>query len=87
MLLLEILPCKLMAGRFHYWATGISLGQALLKQQGLDGKIVPLFVYKEVDMYLACNPQMGEISANEWNHILNEMQIDGTNARIEAKYH
>jgi len=59
----------------------------LLKQQGLDGKIVPLFVYKEVDMCLACNPQMGETSANEWNHILNGMQIDGTNARIEAKYH
>jgi polar amino acid transport system substrate-binding protein len=79
-------PRKLLLGRFDFWATGELLGAAILKSQGLEGKIVPLFHFNQTEMYLACHPSVAQERIDLWNHLLKDMERDGTNAAIEKKY-
>ncbi len=79
-------PRKLLLGRFDFWATGELLGAAILKSQGLEGKIVPLFHFNQTEMYLACHSSVVQERIDLWNHLLKEMERDGTNAAIEKKY-
>lgn len=79
-------PRKLLYGRFDFWATGGRLGLTLIKNQGLTGKIVPLFQFNQVELYLACNPAIEQSRIDRFNHILREMEKDGTVAAIENKY-
>ena len=48
-------PRKLLYGRFDFWATEELHGKAILEKQGLSEKIVPLFRFKQDNLYLACN--------------------------------
>jgi polar amino acid transport system substrate-binding protein len=79
-------PRKLLLGRFDFWATGELLGAAILKNQGLESKIVPLFHFNQTEMYLACHPSVAPERIDLWNQLLKEMERDGTNAAIEKKY-
>lgn len=79
-------PRKLLYGRFDFWATGELLGAAILKAQGLSGKIVPLFQFHQSEMYLACNPTMAQKRIDRFNQVLKEMEHDGTMAAIEKRY-
>lgn len=79
-------PRKLMFGRFDFWATGELLGLAILKKQGLSDKIVPLFQFKQTEMYLACQITMAQERVDKFNRILKDMDRDGTSAAIEKKY-
>jgi polar amino acid transport system substrate-binding protein len=79
-------PRKLLYGRFDFWATGELLGATILKNQGLEGKIVPLFHFNQTELYLACHPSVAPERIDLWNHLLKEMELDGTNAAIEKKY-
>jgi polar amino acid transport system substrate-binding protein len=79
-------PRKLLLGRFDFWATGELLGAAILKNQGLESKIVPLFHFNQTEMYLACHSSVAPERIDLWNQLLREMERDGTNAAIEKKY-
>jgi len=79
-------PRKMIRGRFDYWATGELLGLRIIEEQGWSASIVPLFVFLQVDMYLACNREMDQATIARWNRILKQMDTDGTSAAIEKKY-
>ncbi len=79
-------PRKLLLHRFDFWATGELLGQAILKNQGLSGQIVPRFQFKRTEMYLACHLAFDQAKIDHLNQVLKQMEQDGTAARIEAKY-
>lgn len=79
-------PRKLLYGRFDFWATGELLGLAILKNQGLSDKIVPLFQFHHTEMYLACQLGMAQERIERYNQILKEMERDGSVAAIEKKY-
>lgn len=79
-------PRKLLYGRFDFWATGELLGLAILKNQGLSEKIVPLFQFHSSEMYLACQLGMAHERIERYNQILKEMERDGSVAAIEKKY-
>lgn len=79
-------PRKLLLGRFDFWATGELLGAAILKNQGLESKIVPLFHFNQTEMYLACHLSIAQERIDLWNNLLKDMERDGSNAAIEKKY-
>ncbi|CAN5785706.1 ABC transporter substrate-binding protein [soil metagenome] len=79
-------PRKLLYRRFDFWATGELLGLALLKSQGLDQQIIPLFQFHQSLMYLACHTGMAPERVERYQKILKEMERDGTVAAIEKKY-
>ncbi|BBB65936.1 hypothetical protein UNDYM_1683 [Undibacterium sp. YM2] len=79
-------PRKMLAGRFDFWASGELLGWEILKQQGLTKMVVQLFTFNQTEMYLACNTTMSQAKIDKWNHILKEMDKDGTSAAIEKRY-
>ncbi len=79
-------PRKLLIGRFDFWATGELLGMAILKNQGLSKKIVPLFQFYQADMYLACHNDISPDTILRFNKILKVMERDGSAAAIEKKY-
>lgn len=79
-------PRKLLAGRFDFWAAGEAHGMEILRNQGLEKQIVPLFHFYQAKMYLACNLQMSKDRIDHFNRILREMESDGTVAAIDKKY-
>lgn len=79
-------PKKLIYGRFDFWATEELHGKAILKQQGLGEKIVPLFRFKQDNLYLACNLGLSQSRQNRFDKILKKMERDGTSAAINKKY-
>ncbi|MET3118904.1 polar amino acid transport system substrate-binding protein [Undibacterium sp. GrIS 1.8] len=79
-------PRKLMYKRFDFWATGEKLGNRLIKAKGYTGKIVPLFQFNQVELYLACNPLTAQSNIDLYNKILRDMEKDGTVSAIERKY-
>ncbi|MES2106484.1 MAG: ABC transporter substrate-binding protein [Pseudomonadota bacterium] len=79
-------PRKMLYGRFDFWATGELLGLDILRAQGLSKLIVPLFTFNQTEMYLACNTGMEQEKIDRLNHLLKEMDKDGTSAAIEKKY-
>ncbi len=79
-------PRKMLYGRFDFWATGELLGLDILRQQGLGKLIVPLFTFNQTEMYLACNTGMEQAKIDRLNHLLKEMDKDGSSAAIEKKY-
>jgi polar amino acid transport system substrate-binding protein len=79
-------PRKLLLQRFDFWATGELLGLAILKSQGLQGKIVPRFHFNQTEMYLACHTGIATERIEHFNQILKDMERDGTAAAIEKKY-
>lgn len=79
-------PRKLMHKRFDFWATGELLGHWLIKSSGYGGKIVPLFTFKQTEMYLACHLKMPQAKIDKWNQTLREMVQDGSVETIEQHY-
>ncbi|MBV8048605.1 MAG: transporter substrate-binding domain-containing protein [Paludibacterium sp.] len=76
---------KLEAGRIDYWATGKYLGNYLVKQANLP-QLKPAMVFYTAFMYLACNPGMPNQTINRLNGVMQEMQQDGSVARITQNY-
>lgn len=79
-------PRKLLYGRFDFWASSNMHGMAILKNQGLSEKIIPLFQFYQAKLYLACNLGVAQDRIDHFNQILKEMELDGTVASIEKKY-
>lgn len=79
-------PRKLLHNRFDFWATGEQLGAWIIAQGGYAGKILPLFTFKQTEMYLACNLKTEAKKIAAFNQIIAEMEKDGTMSAIELKY-
>lgn len=77
---------KLLAKHIDFWATGELMGHYLAGKAGASIKIVPLFRFKQTELYLACNPSMAPAKVEEFNRILKDMDRDGASAAIERKY-
>jgi polar amino acid transport system substrate-binding protein len=79
-------PRKLMLGRFDYWATAKLVGLDILRKQGLDRDITPLFVFMHADLYLACHRSVRDDKIAYWMQTLKRMDNDGSTLAIEKKY-
>ena len=79
-------PQKLLHQRFDFWAAGKAHGEAILRRQKLQDKIVLLFSFERAEMYLACNRNMAKDDVAALRHGWESMQADGSNLAIERRY-
>ena len=79
-------PQKLLNNRFDFWATGELLGLAIIKRKKLNDKIVPVLLFNQMDLYLACNLNFEQAKIDLYNNVLQEMDRDGTNLAIDNRY-
>jgi polar amino acid transport system substrate-binding protein len=79
-------PRKLMLKRIDLWAAGFRNGSDYLALNGYAGRIVPVFTFNRVKLYLACNPSVPDASIDKLNAAFEAMQRDGSARRIERKY-
>jgi polar amino acid transport system substrate-binding protein len=79
-------PRKLLLGRIDLWASGLRRDNTVLKRNGWDKQIVPVLSFKQVSVYLACNPAVPTELVDKMNAALDAMQRDGTVKRIDRKY-
>ncbi|MDB5919338.1 MAG: transporter substrate-binding protein [Massilia sp.] len=77
---------KLLLNRIDVWASGLRRGSNLLARNGWEHKIVPVLSFKQVGVYLACNPAVPTELIDKMNAALDAMQRDGTVKRIDRKY-
>ncbi len=79
-------PKKLMLKRIDLWAAGFRRGSSYLEANGYAGRIVPVFTFNRVKLYLACNLAVPDATIDKLNEALDAMNRDGTARRIERKY-
>jgi polar amino acid transport system substrate-binding protein len=79
-------PNKLLTDRIDLWASSPIRAGMLMNRIGASGKIVPLLVYNNVELFLACNPAVPTELIDKFNAILVDMRRDGTSKRLEDKY-
>jgi polar amino acid transport system substrate-binding protein len=79
-------PRKLLLDRIDLWAAAMRPGTTLLTGNGWAQKIVPVLSFKQVSVYLACNPAVPTELIDKMNAALDAMQRDGTVKRIDRKY-
>ncbi len=79
-------PRKLLMNRIDLWAASLRRGSAVLEQNGWAGRIVPVFTFARVRVYLACNPGVPDALIARMNESLDAMGKDGTLRRIERHY-
>lgn len=79
-------PKKLLMNRIDLWAASIRIGSDPLAQYDWANKIVPLLVFKRVQVYLACNLSVPDGQIERMNAALAEMRRDGTATRLNNKY-
>lgn len=73
-------------GRIDYAAAGEAHGQKVIKDLGLENKLVKLFNFNSSDYYLACNRQMSLETIDLLNNKLREMKTDGSYKALDSKY-
>lgn len=73
-------------GRIDYAAAGETHGHKIIKELGLENKLVKLFNFNSSDYYLACNRQMSIETIELLNNKLREMKSDGTYKILDSKY-
>lgn len=79
-------PKKLMLGRIDLWAAGLRPGSSYLEVNGWSGRIVPVFTFNRVKLYLACNLAVPDAVIDKLNAAFDAMARDGTSRRLERKY-
>lgn len=77
---------SLLAGRGDYWAAGNTSGPMLLARLNATDKVRPLFTFHHNELYLACNPAVGNDLVGRLRTAMQQMQDDGTMQRIDAAY-
>lgn len=77
---------KLMAGRIDLWAASLRNGSTALARLGYDKQVVPLLVFKETGVYLACNRAVPSELVARLNTAFEAIARDGTGRRIERSY-
>lgn len=79
-------PRKLLMNRIDLWAASLRRGSAVLAQHGWAERIVPVYTFAKVRVYLACNPAVPDELIDKMNAALEAMGRDGTLRKIERKY-
>jgi polar amino acid transport system substrate-binding protein len=79
-------PQKLMLGRIDLWAASLRSGSTVLARYGYDKQIVPLLVFNEIGVYLACNRAVPNDVIARLNTAFDQIAQDGTGRRIEQRY-
>ena len=79
-------PKKLMLKRIDLWAAGFRRGSPYLELNGWSGRIVPVFTFNHVKLYLACNLAVPDATIDKLNAAFDAMARDGAARRIERKY-
>ncbi len=74
-------------GRLDYVAFGDKSGEHFIIENHLENKVVLLFRYQSIDLYLACNPGIDDTTVKLMNSTLDKMKKDGTYKKIDSKYH
>lgn len=77
---------KLLLDRIDLWAAGLRGGSTILSRYGYDKKIVPLLVFKNIELYLACNRGVPDAVVARLNAAFAAIVRDGTARRIERSY-
>jgi polar amino acid transport system substrate-binding protein len=77
---------KLMANRIDLWAASIRRDTAVLTRLGYADKIVPVFVFNRIRVYLACNRAVPDAMTARMNAALESMEHDGSTQRILHRY-
>jgi polar amino acid transport system substrate-binding protein len=79
-------PRKLLLDRIDLWAASLKRDSKILAHNGWSDKIVPVFEFNRVSLYLACNPAVPTALIDRMNAALEAMGRDGTIKRIDRKY-
>ena len=79
-------PQKLVLGRIDLWASSMRSGSTVLTRYGYDKQIVPVLVFNEIGVYLACNRAVPDDVIGRLNRAFEQMAQDGTVRRIERRY-
>ncbi|QYF95714.1 ABC transporter substrate-binding protein [Massilia sp. PAMC28688] len=79
-------PQKLLLGRIDLWAVGLRRDSPALGNSGWAGRIVPVFTFNRVKLYLACNRAVPDTTIARLNAAFEAMQRDGTARRLDRKY-
>lgn len=79
-------PRKLVLGRIDLWAASVRRGSATLARLGYAEKVVPVFVFNRIRVYLACNRAVPDALVKKMNGALATMERDGTSRAILRKY-
>ncbi|NNG25246.1 ABC transporter substrate-binding protein [Massilia sp. ML15P13] len=79
-------PQKLMLGRIDLWAASLRSGSTVLARYGYDKQLVPLLVFNEIGVYLACNRAVPNDVVGRLNKAFDQIAQDGTGRRIERRY-
>jgi polar amino acid transport system substrate-binding protein len=77
---------KLMANRIDLWAASIRRGSLTLSRMGYADKIVPVFVFNRIRVYLACNRAVPDAMTSRMEAAFEAMGRDGTVERILHRY-
>ncbi len=77
---------KLMAGRIDLWAASMRSESGVLARLGFEQQVVPLLVFNEIGVYLACNRAVPDDLVNRLNTAFDAIARDGTGRRIERSY-
>jgi len=77
---------KLLAGRIDLWAASLRSGSTALARLGYDKQVLPLLVFKETGVYLACNRAVPDELVTRLNTAFEAIARDGTGRRIERSY-
>ena len=75
-----------MMGRIDLWAASIRRDSLTVDRMGYAGKVVPVFVFNRIRVYLACNRAVPDALVARMNGALEAMERDGTSRAIVHKY-
>lgn len=79
-------PEKLLLKRIDLWAVGMRPGSPGPDRPAWQGIIGPLLVFRQVQVYLACNRAVPDQLVDKLNTSLAELRRDGTFGKIERRY-
>ena len=79
-------PRKLLMGRIDLWAASLRSGGSMLARHGWDKDIVPVYVFRRIEVYLACNRAVPDPVIARLNAAFADIAKDGTGRRIERAY-
>jgi polar amino acid transport system substrate-binding protein len=77
---------KLLMKRIDVWPVAMRTGAPPLAEPGWGGRIVPIYTFNRVGIYMACNVAVPDALVAQMNAALDTMRRDGSNDRIDQKY-
>jgi polar amino acid transport system substrate-binding protein len=79
-------PRKLLLGRIDLWAAALRAGSPVLEQNGWAGQIVPVLVFNQIDVFLACHRAVPDEVIARLNGAISALEREGAMHQIERAY-